>query len=89
MFKISKDEFGNKKPIDKDWVLLAKDLVNEDLESKDDLITKLITMIQESEEFQELKSIPLATDKAYLQRFDKYEIYGKLKWLQTSSDMFL
>ena len=76
MFEICKDQFGTNGKLDKYWLELAEELLNEQEECKESLLSEFEFLIQNCQEIEELSENELVNDKDFLIR--QYQFIIKL-----------
>ena len=76
MFEICKDQFGTNEKLDKYWLELAEELLNEQVECKERLLSEFEFLIQNCQEIEELSENELVNDKDFLIR--QYQFIIKL-----------
>ena len=68
MFEICKDQFGTNGKLDKVWLELAEELLNEQVECKERLLSEFELLIQNCQEIEEISENELVNDKDFLIR---------------------
>ena len=68
MFEICKDQFGTNGKLDKFWLELAEELLNEQVQCKERLLSEFEYLIQNCKEIEELSENELVNDKDFLIR---------------------
>lgn len=68
MFEICKDQFAANGNLDRIWLELAEDLLNEQVECKERLVTEFELLIQNCKEIEEISDNEILNDKDFLIR---------------------